>query len=170
MSGAQQIIAVCGLPGVGKSSVAEQATTRLNGVRVRTDAVRKDLVAEPTYTSEETERVYAAFFDRAANALRNGDSVILDATFRKQSQREQIRDLSERMQAPFTLIHVVCDDEIVEQRIRVRDDISDADVSVYHQLKAEFEPIQLTHETIDNSGTRAETTAQLETLFETVTV
>ena len=165
MSADQQLVAVCGLPGVGKSSVAEQLTERLGGIRLRTDAVRKELVDEPTYSAAETERVYDAFVKRAKNTLKGGYSVILDATFRKQSQRERVHRVAADESVQFTLIHVVCDDDIVEQRIRIRDDISDADVDVFRQLKSEFEPIELDHERIDNSGTREETAEQVSRLF-----
>ncbi len=165
MTAGQRLITVCGLPGVGKSSVAKAVTDRLGCTRLRTDVVRKELISEPTYSEAETERVYTEFLNRAEQRVTAGESVVLDATFRKQTQRKRAQTLGVELDVPFTLIHVVCDDDVVEQRIRIREDISDADVSVYRQLKSEFEPIQLPHETIDNSGTREATKKQIQELF-----
>ena len=54
----QWLVALCGLPGVGKSTVAGYVTEQLDAVRLRTDVVRKELFDEPQYTAEETESVY----------------------------------------------------------------------------------------------------------------
>jgi len=161
----QRLVVLCGLPGVGKSSVAELVTARLDARRFRTDVIRKELVTEPTYSATETERVYEELHDRAQTALDAGESVVLDGTFIREQHRSLGRELAAAAGVQFTLLRVVCEQSVVEQRIAERDGISDADRSVYRQLRAAFEPIERDHAVVDNSGTLAETRAQVEQLF-----
>lgn len=164
-SGGQWLVALCGLPGVGKSTVAADVTERLGAVRLRTDVVRKELVDEPAYTESETDAVYRELCERAGERLADGESVVLDATFARGDHRERIRDLADRHAVEFRLVRVVCDQPVVERRIANRDDVSDADVDVYRRFKDEFEPVEGDHAVVDNSGEEAETRAQIDTLF-----
>jgi len=161
----QWLVALCGLPGVGKSTVAEYLTERLDAVRLRTDAVRKELFAEPQYTEEETETVYRELCERAGRHLEGGESVVLDATFADGAQRVRARDLASRHGVGFRLVEVVCDQSVAERRIATRDGISDADVSIYQELKEQFDPIDCEHPVIDNSGSKPETYEQIDRLF-----
>lgn len=161
----QRLVVLCGLPGVGKSTVAEQVTDRLDAERLRTDAVRKDLFAEPTYAEAETERVYAELHERARERLNAGESVVLDATFAQQVFRNDAREVAADSGVDFLLVRVVCAEPVVEQRLADREDISDADIEIHRQFREEFEEIEVDHAVVDNSGTPAETTAQVEQLF-----
>jgi predicted kinase len=162
---AHTLVAVCGLPGVGKSTVSSHLTDRLDGVRLRTDAIRKELVDEPQYTDAERDRVYEELFDQAERHLTDGKSVVLDATFAENAHRDRIREVADRHDVEFRLIHVVCNDGVVEKRIESREDISDADLTVYRKFKAEFDPLELDHDRIDNSESRARTREQVDALF-----
>jgi len=161
----QRLVVLCGLPGVGKSTVAAMVTDRLGATRLRTDAVRKELFAEPTYSETETERVYEELHERARRALDDGESVVLDATFARGEYRSMARDLAAACDVSFSLVEVVCEASVVERRLAEREDISDADRAVYRQFSEEFEPIDAEHAVVDNSGTPAETRAQVEALF-----
>lgn len=161
------LVAVCGLPGVGKSTVSSYVTDLVGGVRLRTDAIRKELVEEPTYSETERERVYDTLFTRAQQQLADG-SVVLDATFAETSHREAARRLAEQNGVEFRLIHVVCSQGIAERRIATREGISDADVSVHREFKDEFDRIDIDHAEVDNSGTLEETREEVETLFRAV--
>ena len=161
----QWLVALCGLPGVGKSTVAGYVTEQLDAVRLRTDVVRKELFDEPQYTAEETESVYRELSRRAGDALAASESVVLDATFANATHREDARELAARHGVGFRLIEVVCDQAIAEQRIATRDDVSDADVDVYRRFQDEFDPVEGEHVVVDNSGSKVETYRQLDTLF-----
>lgn len=161
-----RLVAVCGLPGVGKSTVAEFLTDRLDATRIRTDAVRQALIDDPQYTPEEKETVYQAIRDRARDALDAGDTVVLDATFARRHRRLSVRDLAEDCAVAFHLVKVTCDQSVAEDRIRTREGISDADIEVHREYRDEvFEPIDLDHVTIDNSASMEATRAQVEDLF-----
>lgn len=162
------VVAVCGLPGVGKSTVSSHLTDRLDGVRLRTDAIRKELVDEPAYTDAERERVYDELFSRTERHVRSGEPVVLDATFADEAHRKRASRLADDLDAELRLIRVVCDPEVVENRIEAREDISDADAAIYRQFKDEFDPVELDHDRIDNSESLSRTKAQVDALFNTV--
>lgn len=168
MSGEQQpvVVAVCGLPGVGKSTVSSYLTDRLDGVRLRTDAIRKEIIDDPEYTDNERERVYDELLSRARHRLRGGNSVVLDATFADDGHRKRTERIAEEVGVGFRLIRVVCEPDVVKQRIESRQDISDADATIYRQFKDEFDPVELDHEQVDNSDSLAQTRAQVDSLFE----
>jgi hypothetical protein len=156
---------VCGLPGVGKSTVAGRLAERLDADVLRTDVVRKELFDEPTYTDEEIETVYREVFDRARRALRAGDNVVLDATFVNREWREAARAVATEHGRVFHLFAVECPESVVKRRIERRDGVSDADFETHRELKATFDPIELDHVVIDNSGSEAETLAQIDEQF-----
>ena len=58
------IIIVCGLPGSGKSFFAAKLARMLNSGYVNSDAVRKQLVAEKTYSDKEKLAVYDAMLEQ----------------------------------------------------------------------------------------------------------
>jgi predicted kinase len=161
----QWLVALCGLPGVGKSTVAGYITDRLDATRLRTDAVRKELFPDPDYTDAETDTVYRELCDRAGGRLEDGESVVLDATFAERTHRRLARGLASEHGVPFRLVRVVCDREIAERRIADREDISDADVEVYRRFRDEFDAVESDHVTVDNSDSKADTRAQVERLF-----
>lgn len=159
------LVVLCGLPGVGKSTVAAFVTERLAANRIRTDAVRKGLFEDPQYTDKESETVYGELYDRTRESLGRGESVVLDATFADRRRRHEARSIADDLGTNFRLLEVVCDRAVAEERIAERDDISDADVEVYRHFREEFHPIEMHHVPIDNSGTKAETRAQVERVF-----
>lgn len=160
-----RLVAVGGLPGAGKSTVASQIAERLQAERLRTDELRKELFDSPRYTDTETTAVYRQLCDRAIDRLRGNESVVLDATFAQRQHRRAVHEASRDHEAMFRFILVVCDQSVLESRIVERDGISDADLSVSRQFRSLYDPVEIAHETVDNSGGRAETRSQVAALF-----
>jgi Cdc6-like AAA superfamily ATPase len=89
------LVAVSGLPGVGKTTVSGMVAERLGADRLRSDVVRKELYPEPTYDPAETEAVYAELLSRAGDRLGRGDPAVLDATFRRCARRDRVAALAD---------------------------------------------------------------------------
>jgi predicted kinase len=160
------LVVVCGLPGVGKTTVSEHAAEALDGRLLRTDVIRKELFPDPEYTPEEREATYDELFARAKETLREGRSVVLDGTFKLREHRGDARRAAQEVGVPLSLIKVACDEDVVRERIRARtDDASDADFEIHQQYRKEFEPIAGPFARVDNSGRLDETMAQVETLL-----
>jgi len=156
---------VCGLPGVGKSTVAHAIADRIGATVLRTDVIRKDLYANPRYTTAETVAVYDELLTRSFDRLDVGESVVLDATFKTSERRIQARDLATQVGAAFRLVRVECDESVLERRIRARDGVSDADFDVHVEFRERFDPVELDHVVIDNSGSVAATEARVARTF-----
>jgi predicted kinase len=160
------LVVVCGLPGVGKTTVSEHAADALDGRLLRTDVIRKELFPDPDYTPEEREAVYEELFDRAKESLRARRSVVLDGTFKHRGHRGDARRAAQEVGVPLSLVKVACDEDVVHERIRARtNDASDADFEIHKQYRKEFEPIAGPFARVDNSGRLDETLEQVEALL-----
>lgn len=160
------LVVVCGLPGTGKTTVSGTIADRVDGDRLRTDVIRKELVADPDYAPAETRRVYDELFARARSVAEQDGTAVLDGTFKRESDRLRARNLAAELGVPFHLVHVECDPAVAKERIATRaDDESDADVAVYETHRDAFEPIGMEHHSVDNSGSLDATVAQVEAQF-----
>lgn len=159
------LVVVCGLPGVGKSTVSRGIAERLDGSVLRTDVVRKGMVDDPAYTAGETAAVYDELLAQARERLENGDVVVLDGTFKSRERRLEARELAGAVGARFRLVRVECDESVVARRIAERDGVSDADLEVHRRLRERFDPLEMDHLTVDNSGTEAATHERIEAAF-----
>jgi predicted kinase len=48
-----KVLIMCGLPGVGKTTIAKQLALLINGVVLSTDKIRKELFYKPSYGRRE---------------------------------------------------------------------------------------------------------------------
>jgi uncharacterized protein len=141
-----RLVAIGGLSGSGKSSVAEALAGDFlpaPGARViRSDVVRKRLagVAAETrlpresYDLASAERVYGASRAAARQAITAGYSVILDAAFLREPERKAAEFVAHELGVPFTGLWLEAPPEVLAQRIeRRRADASDADRAVLTQ-------------------------------------
>jgi predicted kinase len=46
-------VIICGLPGVGKTTVAKDLAALINAIVLSTDRIRKELILKPTYKKQE---------------------------------------------------------------------------------------------------------------------
>lgn len=138
-----RLIAIGGLSGTGKSSLARALAPGLGGAPgariIRSDVIRKQRAGVPpetrldeaAYTRAETGAVYAEMLARAATALQAGQTVIVDAVFGRAEERRAAADTAAAQGAAFHGLWLDLPLEVREQRIAARrDDASDADVRV----------------------------------------
>ena len=124
------LVLVGGLPGTGKSTLAEGLADRLGWAVLRSDQVRKELAGlDPTepagappfegiYTPAFTAEVYRELLRRAELALGWGDSVVLDATWLDPHQRDAAHRLAARCHCH--LHELRCDLAVDEANDRIR--------------------------------------------------
>lgn len=134
-----RIVAIGGLSGTGKSSVAVALAPLLGsapGARtLSSDRLRKRLcgVAPTTrlppeaYTPDMSERVYALLRGEAARVAACGWSVIVDAVHARSDERAAIEAQARACGLPFSGFWLEADAALSEQRVAARrDDVSDA--------------------------------------------
>jgi predicted kinase len=84
-----------------------------------------------SYTPEASARIYAATFVRAEQALRAGQSVVLDAVFAREEERAGAEALASRVGVPFEGVWLDVPKEVAQARVAGRkEDASDATAAV----------------------------------------
>jgi predicted kinase len=150
-----RLLLVMGLSGAGKSTLAAIAAELLGAIRLRSDVERKRLhglaptdrsgPAQALYSAEATRRTYERLGELAQGLLAAGHSVVVDAALLRQGERAALRELAQRLGAPFLLLECVAAPERMEQRLQERaaagTDASDADVEVMLRQRESAEPV-----------------------------
>ena len=117
------LIVVSGLPGVGKTSVAEICATRLGSVHLSIDAVEESILACGLLAGWQTGvAAYEAARAVAEMNLRLGRSVVVDAVNDSEAARQTWRSAAARTGAHLAFVHLVIPDVREHQRrLRGRD-------------------------------------------------
>lgn len=150
-------VLVCGLPGVGKSYFSRRLSERLPGVIVESDALRKRLCPSPTYSAQESHRLFTACHRLIEELLGSGITVILDATNLAEQHRERLYQISERLRVKLIIVWVEAPREVILQRLRGRSigvdpqDNSEADWGVYQRMRVRMERIRRNYFAVDTS-------------------
>jgi aminoglycoside phosphotransferase family enzyme/predicted kinase len=146
------VIAVGGLIGAGKSTLAAALGLSLGWPVIDSDRTRKALAGVPptrpapeeAYTEAFTRRTFDEVFRRADVVLGSGRGVILDATFRERDLRLRARDLARRHGRRFRFVEATCDEATLRERLRTRAtgaSVSDATEALLDRIRREFEPV-----------------------------
>jgi aminoglycoside phosphotransferase family enzyme/predicted kinase len=169
-----------GLVGTGKSTLAKALAERLGLAVISSDVTRKQLAGVPLtehrfdgfdggiYSAELSRRTYDKMFFGAGDILRDGGSVVLDASFIKAEERLNTKRLAEEAGADFFILECALDEASVKKRLEGRlkeDSVSDGRWEIYRPQKEAFEPVvEATppkHVIIDTSKPLAENIRQI---------
>jgi len=154
------LLVMCGPVGSGKSWLATHLAKVTLAQHIRSDLVRKELLSikpfehrkkglRKIYAKQVTDRVYREIIKRARKLLKDGQPVILDATFGKQYHRDLAFRMAKSMKIPYWLIECFTPEKTILKFLRKRKklkEISDADIKVYLKTKKEFEPPKIPKE------------------------
>ena len=75
----QRIYVMVGLPGSGKSTIAEEIAKNLNTCVISSDMIRKDLTGDEN-NQEQNDQVFKLYYTTLKGHLRAGHNIVLDAT------------------------------------------------------------------------------------------
>lgn len=151
------LILMAGLMGTGKSVLAQCIAPRLGAEVVRTDVIRKEMLriapAERhheefnvgIYSEEVNRRTYEEALRKALEMLREGKSVIIDASYKKRGERLNARAAAQELKADFFVVECTCPEEIVRVRLgrRLLDtgEPSDGRWEIFQAQKADFDAV-----------------------------
>lgn len=151
------LVVLSGLPGTGKSHFARRLARRLPLVVIGSDRVRKALIPAPEYSREEHRRVFAACHRIIDELLKQGGTVVFDATNLTEGIRQPLLDLARRRGAQVHIILFTAPLGVIRRRLKERaagigaDGHSDADWNIFSRLRPGQEPIRAAHWEVDSS-------------------
>jgi uncharacterized protein len=151
------VIAMHGLSGSGKTTVAGALARALGAIRIRSDVERKRLAGQPAlarshsstgsglYAADATGATYARLVALAAEICAAGWPVIVDAACLKRWQRELLERAAGEAGVLFAIVSVRTGEAALRDRIRAREaagrDASEAGLAVLEHQLASQEPL-----------------------------
>jgi predicted kinase len=155
------IIVVCGLPGVGKSTLAKDLAPLTNAVILSSDKIRKELFPKPTYSKQEVKLIYDVMILLAKYLYRAGINCIIDATFNKEKSRTELKNKLMLPEEELRIVECICPEDAVVSRLKSRkNDYSDADLRIYKRMKKNYELILEDHIVIDTCQSSSKANAE----------
>lgn len=146
-----------GLSGSGKSTGSGIVVARHGTIRLRSDIERKRHYGLPIghrpnaaetkkiYSMEGNDATYGRMRRLACCILNSGFSVVVDATFLRQRDRESFRSLADSCGVSFAILDFKADESTLRQRIADRvdsgTDASDAGIRVLEAQLREQQPL-----------------------------
>jgi predicted kinase len=150
-------VIVSGLPGTGKSFFCRKLAEKAPFLILESDAMRKVLFPSPSYSAEESARLFTALHGLIEELLSRGISIIFDATNLIEQHRERLYHIGDKIGAKLIIVRIEAPSDVVYQRLQKREnggnleDKSDADWNVYKRMKPIAGKIQRNHFAVDTS-------------------
>ena len=148
-------VVVSGLHRTGKSYFSGKLAKRLSFVILESDALRKALFSSPSYSLEESSRLFRAVHRLIERLLKKGIPLILDATNLSEQNREYLYSIADRLGVKLVLVRVEAPLEVVRARLEARVEDSgsksDADWTIYQKMKSSVQGIRRKHYAVDTS-------------------
>jgi predicted kinase len=155
------LVLTVGLPASGKSTFC-RALARATGVKIlESDALRAALFQPVTHDSDESRQLFDALYGATRALLREGASVIVDATNLRERDRGQAYAAASETGASLLVLHFRAPERVIAARLAQRrdgadpDDRSQAGMAVYRKLAETEEPIRCEHRKVDTSDAAA---------------
>lgn len=143
----------CGLPGSGKSTLAYQIAEANQMQIFSSDRIRKQIqggeiaitgYGQGEYSPDRRSRVYAHLLVKAQQELKEGRSVVIDASFSLRKWREEARQLAKDLDTDIIFVYCFCKETTLQSRLKAREylpNISDARIEHLQYMKNDFDPI-----------------------------
>ena len=135
------VIIFLGLPGTGKTFLADRLGKELAAMRVSSDRVRGELGLKGDYRPESKQKVYMEMLRRMSSAVKLGNLVVVDGTFSRKDDRELFFQEVELLGVPLCLVQTTASESVIRERVSKPRPDSEANYYVYEQVKAAFEPL-----------------------------
>lgn len=147
------LIAMAGLPGTGKSTLATALADALPAVVLDKDKLRTGLIPAERieFTRAQDDYVFELLLKAAEYNLNRGRHVILDGrTFTRRYQVERVELYAQEHKVGFRIIECVCPEELALCRLQEDQKSGEHPAEnrtpeLYQTLKAEKEQIVLDH-------------------------
>jgi predicted kinase len=156
------IVLMAGLPGTGKSALAEALAARMGGSVLSKDKIRHALFGRRRvdYSATQDDFVMRVMLDTTRWILNNdpGHTVFLDGrTFSRRYQIDQVVAAADQLHQPCRILECVCSEETARSRIESQGasgehPAGNRTFQLYLDVKARFELITLPKTVIDTEA------------------
>ena len=151
----QKVIVISGLPGSGKSTVAEGLSRQLSLPVFSIDPIEAAMWQGGLSRQDTGVAAYQVVVALANEHLQLGHSVIVDAVSPIEAARDMWRKVAQANKARLVVVEVICSDmqlhkTRIEKRVRNIPGMPEVTWERVQQRKAEFEPWQDDHLTLDS--------------------
>lgn len=119
MPGMATLHIICGMPGSGKTTLAQRLEREANALRLSSDEWMARIVGDG-YDDTKRDAIHAVQYDIAARVLALGASVVLEAGFWGKSERDHMRAIAKAAGAGFRLHYLDVPLEELKRRLVVR--------------------------------------------------
>jgi predicted kinase len=153
------IVLMAGLPGTGKSTLAQALADRLSGSVLSKDEIRHALFSprDIEYSRPQDDFVMGIMLEAAEWIVRRDPNrrVFLDGrTFSQRYQLDQVLQACEKLRQPWRILECVCSEATAHERIATQSRAGEhpagnRDFALYLQVKARFQVIPLPKTVID---------------------
>jgi len=153
------LIAMAGLPGTGKSTLAAALAEALPAVLLEKDKLRAGLIPADRieYSRAQDDYIFELLMKAAEYNLNRGRHVILDGrTFTRRYQVDRVELFAKEHKADLRIIECICPEELALVRLQGDLQIGEHPAGnrtpeLYQTLKAEIEQIVPDHIVVDTS-------------------
>lgn len=156
------LVAMVGLPGTGKSTLAGTLASHLGGIVLNKDTVRLVLFPPPVldYSQAEDDITMAAIYQAAGYILQTwpARTVFLDGrTFLGAGQVDALCAAAAVMKRVPHFIECVCEEEVARQRLdrdlaAAAHPAGNRTMNLYRELKSKAQPLRMPHAVIDTGS------------------
>lgn len=152
-------VLMAGLPGTGKTTLANALAARLNGIVFNKDLVRAALFPAHLidYTREQDDLCMGALLSAAEYiSQRQSLFIFLDGrTFSREYQVEQVVQAATKNGCEWKILHLFSPDAVAKERLRSaegREHVAgNRSFDLYRELKAKSEPVRRPRLEVDTS-------------------
>lgn len=136
------IIAICGLPGSGKTYFSKKLANVLGYRRFSSDELRSEMKQLGLYDEGSRLAVYKEMVRQARPLLKKEQTIILDASFNNQAQRQLLKDLAKEHNNRLIFIQCIADEASSLARVNQTREHTEADSRVYYLLRDLWEALE----------------------------
>lgn len=156
------LVALAGLPGTGKSTLARIIAEELGAPMFDKDAVRAALFGprHVAYSDNQDDFVMSVIFCAVEHAALTGlarCAVVDGRTFSRREQVQELSDFAARASLGLRVIECTCDPAVARERVRRERELgshpaADRGPELYDRLAQRAEPLELPRLTLDTSS------------------